>query len=203
MGLRRHGEHADALRCGHRAMGHRPSPRHWPGGLRPKGRPRSKANLLICTGDSRAGGHAPVWAVGVYRVSVGLIRWAQRYFSKQFRSWAGGCIFTRRQLMMPRTARPTLLSLNGDGVADWLDSHGRVGPGGSAGTGCTWWGRGVVSGGPRPLRLLVFDDANPANARGLLRSGSRGRSGVDGGCIRRRPRFHHHDRFELMRFGYM
>ena len=35
--------------------------------------------------------------------------------------------FTRRQLMMPRTARPTLLSLNGDGVADWLDSHGRVG----------------------------------------------------------------------------
>jgi site-specific recombinase XerD len=32
--------------------------------------------------------------------------------------------FTRRQLMMPRTARPTLRSLNGDGVADWLDSHG-------------------------------------------------------------------------------
>ena len=32
--------------------------------------------------------------------------------------------FTRRQLMMPRTARPTLLSLNGDGVADWLDSEG-------------------------------------------------------------------------------
>jgi hypothetical protein len=26
--------------------------------------------------------------------------------------------------MMPRTARPTLRSLNGDGVADWLDSHG-------------------------------------------------------------------------------
>ena len=26
--------------------------------------------------------------------------------------------------MMPRTARPTLLSLNGDGVADWLDSEG-------------------------------------------------------------------------------
>lgn len=44
----------------------------------------------------------------------------------------------------------------------------------------------MVSGGPRPLRLLVFDDANPANARGLLRSGSRGRSGVDVGCIRRR-----------------
>jgi hypothetical protein len=32
--------------------------------------------------------------------------------------------FTRRQLMMPRTARPTLRSLNGDGVADWLDSEG-------------------------------------------------------------------------------
>jgi hypothetical protein len=32
--------------------------------------------------------------------------------------------FTRRQLMMPRTARPTLRSLNGNGVADWLDSEG-------------------------------------------------------------------------------
>src|SRR4029077_7509409 len=86
-----------------------------------------KGELLICTGDSRAGGG-------------------------------------RRLVGQPRSGRP----------------------GGSAGTGCTWWGRGVVSGGPRPLRLLVFDDANPANARGLLRSGSRGRSGVDVGCIRRR-----------------
>ena len=77
---------------------------------------------MSCPGNSRAGGKAPVEAVGFYRVSVGL--WGRHRGTFRINADLGLVHFTRRQLPTPGTPRLTLKGLPEGVIAGWLDAEG-------------------------------------------------------------------------------
>src|SRR6185437_11074298 len=92
IGLRQHGEHGDAPPLRSPRNGSSPIATSLAWWIASERSATLKGEPVDLHGPFEGRRTRSCLAVGAYRVSVGLIRWAQRYFSKQCRSWAGGCI---------------------------------------------------------------------------------------------------------------